>query len=152
MLWLTISISVIFGVLVGLLISKRFDLSFSRVRSLEKQIAEEHLKQKRYRESVNEHFNVTADLIHHMTESYRDVYQQLASGAQELCDNEIAKKIMPTGTDAMFHDSEPQNDSTSLLPPRDYAPKEELGSKGALAEDYGIGSAESLSETNSGKL
>lgn len=152
MLWLTISISVIFGVLVGLLISKRFDLSFSRVRSLEKQIAEEHLKQKRYRESVNEHFNVTADLIHHMTESYRDVYQQLASGAQELCDNEIAKKIMPTGTDAMFHDSEPQNDSTSLLPPRDYAPKEGLGSKGALAEGYGIGSAESLSETNSGKL
>ena len=130
-------------------ISKRFDLGFSRVKSLEKQVAEEQLKQKRYRESVNEHFNVTADLIHHMTESYRDVYQQLASGAQELCDNEIAQKIMPTGTDAMFDDSEPQNDTTSLLPPRDYAPKEEPDAKGALSEDYGIGSTEKIPETNS---
>lgn len=149
MLLFTISVSVIFGIFMGLLISKCFDLSFSRVKSLEKKIVEEQLKQKRYRESVNEHFNVTADLIHHMTESYRDVYQQLATGAQELCDNEIAQKIMPAGTDAMFDDPEPQNDTTSLLPPRDYAPKEEPDSKGALAEDYGIGGTEKNSGTNS---
>ena len=149
MLWFTISLSSIFGILMGLLISRCFDLSSSQVKSLERKIAEEQLKQKRYRESVNEHFNVTADLIHHMTESYRDVYQQLASGAQELCDNEIAQKIMPTGTDAMFDDSEPQNDLTSLLPPKDYAPKDEPDSKGALSEDYGMGSAEKITETNS---
>ena len=52
---------------MGLLISRCFDLSSSQVKSLERKIAEEQLKQKRYRESVNEHFNVTADLIHHMT-------------------------------------------------------------------------------------
>tara|TARA_Y100000385_G_scaffold48656_1_gene45153 strand:- start:2261 stop:2719 length:459 start_codon:yes stop_codon:yes gene_type:complete len=149
MLLFTILLSLIFGILIGLLISKYFDLSSSQVKSLERKITEEQLKQKRYRESVNEHFNVTADLIHHMTESYRDVYQQLASGAQELCDNEIAQKIMPTGTDAMFDDSEPQNDVTSLLPPKDYAPKDKPDSKGALSEDYGMECAEKITETNS---
>jgi len=149
MIWFAISISFVFGILLGLLFSKRFDLSISRVKSLEKQIIDEKIKQKRYREGVNEHFNITADLIHHMTESYRDVYQQLASGAQELCDNEIAQKIIPTGTDAMFDETEPHNDTASLLPPRDYAPKEEPNSKGALAEDYGIGDSKKVSETNS---
>ena len=67
MFWFAISISFVFGILLGLLFSKRFDLSISRVKSLEKQIIDEKLKQKRYREGVNEHFNITADLILHMT-------------------------------------------------------------------------------------
>ena len=60
MLLFTILLSLIFGILIGLLISKYFDLSSSQVKSLERKITEEQLKQKRYRESVNEHFNVTA--------------------------------------------------------------------------------------------
>ena len=38
-----------------------------------------------YREEVNEHFKTTADLVHELTNSYKAVYDQLASGSQKLC-------------------------------------------------------------------
>ena len=38
-----------------------------------------------YREEVNEHFSRTAELFKESTEKYRDLYEHLAGGAQELC-------------------------------------------------------------------
>lgn len=38
-----------------------------------------------YREQVTQHFMQTSSLVQEMTESYRAVYQHLASGAQYLC-------------------------------------------------------------------
>ena len=40
-----------------------------------------------YREEVNEHFARTAELFKETTEKYRDLYEHLAGGAQELCDD-----------------------------------------------------------------
>ncbi|NOY73804.1 MAG: DUF1043 family protein [Gammaproteobacteria bacterium] len=42
-----------------------------------------------YREEVTEHFHTTADLVHEMTQSYKAVYEHLASGSQELCAGEV---------------------------------------------------------------
>lgn len=38
-----------------------------------------------YRNSVNQHFATTSDLVNELTDSYRKVYQHLATGAQTLC-------------------------------------------------------------------
>ncbi len=38
-----------------------------------------------YRNSVNQHFATTSDLVNELTNSYRKVYQHLATGAQTLC-------------------------------------------------------------------
>ena len=38
-----------------------------------------------YREQVTQHFMQTSSLVQAMTESYRSVYEHLASGAQHLC-------------------------------------------------------------------
>jgi len=75
--------------------------------------------------------------VQHMTESYRDVYQHLASGAQDLCSSDVANKLLPTESDAVF---EPQNteEAGPLAPPRDYAAKQSPDQKGALSEDFGI--------------
>ena len=39
-----------------------------------------------YRDQVTRHFMQTSSLVQTMTESYRDVYEHLASGAKRLCD------------------------------------------------------------------
>jgi len=44
----------------------------------------------KYKESVTDHFQTTANLLNGMTEQYRAVYQHMASGAQNLCDPEQA--------------------------------------------------------------
>ena len=73
-----------------------------------------------------------------MTESYRDVYQHLASGAQDLCPTEVANKLLPAESDAVFETSATNEENNPLIPPRDYAAKQSPDQKGALAEDFGI--------------
>jgi uncharacterized membrane-anchored protein YhcB (DUF1043 family) len=43
-----------------------------------------------YKESVPEHFQTTAGLLHEMTQQYRSVYERMAAGVQELRDAEQA--------------------------------------------------------------
>jgi uncharacterized protein len=81
---------------------------------------------------------MTAELVHHMTESYREVYQHLATGAQDLCPREVASKMLPTDTDAVFETSTQEEETSGLIPPKDYAAKQGPEQKGALAEDFGI--------------
>lgn len=50
-----------------------------------KKLEAEHEK---YREGVDEHFLKTAGLFKGLTEQYRDVYQHLAEGADQLCTDE----------------------------------------------------------------
>ena len=42
-----------------------------------------------YRDEVNNHFKTTADLVHELTNSYRAVYEQLASGSEKLCSGQV---------------------------------------------------------------
>ena len=47
-----------------------------------------------YRDNVGHHFSKTAELVQSMTESYRSVYQHLAEGAQDLCDDRVTKLVV----------------------------------------------------------
>jgi uncharacterized membrane-anchored protein YhcB (DUF1043 family) len=122
---------------IGVLIAGRLNASPSRIRQLENEIRQLKDNHSEYRNSVSDHFSMTAELVQHMTESYRDVYQHLASGAQDLCSSDVANKLLPTESDAVF---EPQNtgEAGPLAPPRDYAAKQSPDQKGALSEDFGI--------------
>jgi len=125
------------GMVIGVLIAGRLNASPSRIRQLENEIRQLKDNHSEYRNSVSDHFSMTAELVQHMTESYRDVYQHLASGAQDLCSSDVANKLLPTESDAVF---EPQNteETGPLAPPRDYAAKQSPDQKGALSEDFGI--------------
>ncbi len=124
------------GVCLGVIAASRFKNSNpTRILELEQQVHDLQQKHDRYKENVGEHFSMTAELVQHMTESYRDVYQHLASGAQELCSGDVANKLLPASEDIVFNAS--VNDS-ALQPPRDYAPKQNPTQKGALSEEFGI--------------
>ena len=49
-------------------------------------LEEEHSK---YREGVDAHFVKTAELFKDLTDQYRDVYQHMAQGADQLCSDEV---------------------------------------------------------------
>ncbi len=137
MVWLVGIGALAVGMVIGVLIAGRLNASPSRIRQLENEIRQLKDNHSEYRNSVSDHFSMTAELVQHMTESYRDVYQHLASGAQDLCSSDVANKLLPTESDAVF---EPQNteEAGPLAPPRDYAAKQSPDQKGALSEDFGI--------------
>ncbi len=138
MIWLVAVGCVAIGVVIGVVVASRMNASPTRVRELENQIRQIKDNHREYRDSVSDHFSMTAELVHHMTESYREVYQHLASGAQDLCSSEVASKLLPADSDAVFENPSATDDNSELVPPRDYAAKQSPDQKGALSEDFGI--------------
>lgn len=135
MMWLIGIVCLAVGMAAGLLIARRFDNSSpGKTEELEARIRELERTHEDYREHVSEHFSMTADLVQQMTESYRDVYQHLARGAQDLCNDEVAGKLLPASEQAHLTG----DDSESLEPPKDYAPKRNNGEFGALSENFGL--------------
>ncbi|MAO41693.1 MAG: hypothetical protein CMK70_16285 [Pseudohongiella sp.] len=136
MLWVTGIVCLAVGLVAGLLVGKKVQTgSPTRIAELEAQIQELQRSHADYREHVSSHFDTTAELVQQMTESYRDVYQHLATGAQQLCTEDVASKLLPAGEQTMFVSDADQNDT--LEPPKDYAPKKSPG-PGALSEEFGL--------------
>jgi uncharacterized membrane-anchored protein YhcB (DUF1043 family) len=106
-----------------------------------------------YKTQVAGHFEETADLVNKMTESYRGVYQHLATGAQALCDADTARSIESSMTPQLTAQKEVEVEtaesnidgdtvaetetSSAVEPPRDYAPKQP-DEEGTLSESYGL--------------
>ena len=146
MIWLVAIAALAVGVVIGVVFASRLNTSPSRVHELENQIRslkENHIE---YKDSVSDHFSMTAELVQHMTESYKEVYQHLATGAQDLCSIEVASKLLPASTDAVFDSNSTNEESSSLLPPKDYAAKQNPEQKGALAEDFGLDKSKAISD------
>ena len=146
MIWLTAIACLVIGIVIGLIFSSRLNSSASRVKELENQIRDIKDNHLVYRDNVSDRFSMTADLVQHMTESYREVYQHLASGAQDLCSNEVASKLLPAGSDAVFESNDDSNAAGGLNPPKDYAAKQDPSQKGALSEEFGINKSISHNE------
>lgn len=139
MIWLTAIGCLAGGILIGVIIASRLGTSPARVQELENQIRELKDTHNNYRENVSDHFSMTAELFQHMTESYKEVYQHLASGAQELCNSDVASKLLPARTEPEFqHEGNDLRLASVINPPKDYAAKQKPGQKGALSEDFGI--------------
>lgn len=136
MVWLIGIGGLALGMVLGAILTNRLNNSPSRVRELEGQVRALEQRHEQYKDDVSDHFNVTAELIQQMTQSYKDVYQHLATGAQDLCSTEVANRLLPTGRDAVF-DAHPE-EFVGLGPPKDYAAKASPEQKGALSERFGL--------------
>ena len=136
-IWLTGIACLALGLVIGAAFASRLGGGPARVRELEEQLRRLRESEREYRESVSEHFNTTAGLVKQMTESYKDVYQHLAGGAQSLCSAEVASRLLPRNNDSVF-ENEPEIDELGVLPPKDYAASSGPARKGALAEDFGL--------------
>ena len=137
MVWLIGIGCLALGLVLGVIFAKRLGGNPTRVKELETQVKSLEERHERYKDDVSEHFNVSSELIQQMTQSYRDVYQHLAMGAQDLCTSEVAGKLLPMGSDAVF-ESPRTEDVIGFNPPKDYAAKQKPDQKGALSEEFGL--------------
>lgn len=146
MIWLVAVGCLAVGVVIGVVLASRMNTSPSRVQELENQIRSLKESHGEYRDNVSDHFSMTAELVQHMTESYREVYQHLATGAQDLCPSEVASKLLPTESDAVFETPASEEETSGLIPPKDYATKQDPEQKGALSEEFGLDKSRPLAE------
>jgi len=63
--------------------------SKARAKGLEVELGTVQNEFNKYRDEVTGHFRTTADLVHEMTNSYKSVYDHLATGSQQLCSGEV---------------------------------------------------------------
>lgn len=136
MLWLTAFGCLAVGIAIGFVLAGRTTSNPEKISDLEQQLQELQRSHAHYREEVSEHFNMTAELVQQMTDSYKDVYQHLAIGARELCSGEVASKLLPASSEGVFGLT--QDNDGEMQAPKDYAPRRNPSQSGALAEDFGL--------------
>jgi len=74
----------VLGLVAGYLFAKRRAPSALKQRQLQQQVEQLTLHQQQYQQQVSDHFSETAELVNTMTNSYQNVHQHLAQGAQLL--------------------------------------------------------------------
>jgi len=88
-LWGTGLIAFAFGLVFGIGFAMFFIQGFGRTKKLQEEVNRLEQELAEYKSNVTEHFKKTSTLVHKMTESYRDVYQHLATSSQQLCQEPI---------------------------------------------------------------
>ena len=126
------------GIVIGTAFTRQLGSQAARVKELEEKIERMIESHEEYRENVSQHFDVTSVLINQMTGKYKEVYEHLASGAQDLCSTEVAEKLLPIQSDAVFEKETTSNEPAQIDAPKDYATKSDPGQAGALSENFGL--------------
>lgn len=136
-LMLAILSSLLVGAVVGLVTSKRLSPDTRKQRELERSLERLSEQQKDYQHEVVEHFTDTAKLLNNLAESYRDVHNHLAAGADKLTDQQVAEVIQPL-PEGRLTEMSAEQDPNSLQQPLDYAPKSSPFETGTLNEEFGL--------------
>ena len=137
-IWFLVIGSLAVGIVIGITFTRRLGTDAIRIQQLEEKLesmSESHME---YRNNVSEHFNMTSELINQMTDSYKKVYGHLAIGAQDLCSDQVAEKLLPLQPDAVFEDETVSSNQNQIEAPKDYATKSNPNQVGALSEDFGL--------------
>ncbi len=127
------------GLAVGVFVGKQFSSDTQKQRDMQRQLERINQEQKEYQHEVAEHFTDTAKLLRNMAESYRDVHNHLASGADNLCRENASGPMLTRLPESMLGvvDSAPEEEETAS-PPLDYAPKRSPYETGMLNEEFGL--------------
>ena len=134
--WLVITL---LGFGIGFLFGRNNNSDLKRQNQLSKELQTAHTEMAEYKEQVNLHFADTATAVNQLTDSYRNVHEQLAKGAQSLCDDPDTVSSLETiagpKESTIEHQAEP---APTIRPPMDYAPSSSTKEHGTLDERYGL--------------
>jgi len=137
--WFFWLILLLLGLGIGFLLGRNNNSDLKRQTQLSQQLQAAHTEMAEYKEQVNLHFADTAAAVNQLTDSYRNVHQQLAKGAQSLCDDPDMASSLETiagpSETTIEHQAEP---AAVIRPPMDYAPSTDKTEHGTLDERYGL--------------
>ena len=137
-LLLTAIVALLTGIAVGMVYSRKFTAESQQQKEVEKHLERLQQQQKDYQHEVAEHFTDTAKLLSNLAESYRDVHNHLAGGAENLCKDKLPASVITRLPDSS--DEYGANDEAyeNISQPLDYAPKSSPYETGMLNEEFGI--------------
>ena len=124
------------GIILGILINSKRNASKQSQQELEVHLSELKQQQEYYQNEVTSHFTQTAELLDQLTNSYRDVHNHLAKGAQILASSSASEALQTLPEDDTANRTEALS-TEQLNPPLDYAPKSD-DEEGMLSESFGI--------------
>lgn len=136
-LLLTGLICFIAGITASLLWNLRFSTKQQRARDLEKHLHDKQDEIKSYQREVTEHFTETSTLLKQLAESYKDIHNHLATGAEKLSNSghagaaPIIEKLINT-------EAPKTEELTDVQAPLDYAPKSTPYDRSTLNEEFGL--------------
>ena len=125
------------GLGIGILMGRGMSPDRQRYLETERKLDQVLQEKKAYEDDVVGHFSETAKLLNNLTESYREVHNQLASGAATLC-RDVGPVPLGRLDNARTNRGEIPDDMVNITPPLDYAPKASPDEKGMLNEAFGI--------------
>ncbi|GGX81771.1 hypothetical protein GCM10007160_06390 [Litchfieldella qijiaojingensis] len=128
--WILAIVSGLAGIGIGALGYHLLNANVARNQKVRQRLAETELELSQVKDSLNDHFARAADLVGSIQRQSQELEQQLAQGAERLCDDLQIKRRFASSS------SRDDLDSVAESPamPRDYAD----GDRGTLAEDFGL--------------
>lgn len=88
-------LGLLIGLIVGLVVGAIVMLMFQRKQGGNQTLHELQQEHDIFREQVADHFVETANLVNHLTDSYKEVFDHLQSGAQSLVDEKTLRDKLP---------------------------------------------------------
>jgi len=137
-LLLTGIIALMVGVAASMLYSRRLTPDSLHQREMKQHLERLQQQQKAYQHEVDEHFTDTSKLLANLAESYRDVHNHLAGGAENLCKDSISAAIISRVPDTAAGYGANDEAYENINQPLDYAPKSSPFETGMLNEQFGI--------------
>ncbi|MBU4626429.1 DUF1043 family protein [Pseudomonas sp. BF61] len=138
LVWLLPTLALVAGVAIGFLVARLLPNAAPNRTQRQLDDIQEHFDS--YQNEVVTHFNSTATLVKKLTQSYQEVQDHLADGANRLALDDITRQRLL----AALHSDATQAPRERLTPPRenqepprDYAPKAP-NAPGMLDEHYGL--------------
>jgi hypothetical protein len=138
--------ALIFGCLVGILLTRTLSPQEQKARDLESKLKHSEEKLIQYQQEVTQHFAQTANLVNNLTQSYKDVHDHLANDALKFANVDISRQLLKS-SQASDILSAPDIDEAEVHIPKDWAPKSP-GAKGTLSETFGLNETQEDSTTN----
>jgi len=122
-------LALVAGVGVGYLLF----MAVERRKTGGKTASEIHAELQEYREQVQEHFTKTSDLFQSLTVQYRELYDHLADGAQDLCEPAPGTPMLGISDKGLLPQAAPegatdakQKDKPSASKPAAHTPAQDM--------------------------
>ena len=87
-------IALVAGAMIGVLAYRLLSPSVKQADDIKAELDAARKELSSYKDSVNQHFNKTSELVNDLTQDYVKVYQHLAEGAQTLGDSQTLNNLL----------------------------------------------------------
>ncbi|MCF6193531.1 MAG: YhcB family protein [Kangiellaceae bacterium] len=101
---LLIAFGIIAAGAAGFIFGKKFSGSEVERTKLEQQLSEKTQELNAFHSKVNSHFEKTAELFNHVSDSYQSLYDHMATSSTQLCASQTFQSLPKSSTEQLLAD------------------------------------------------